>query len=360
MTSSPHSQEPFFLTCDNAKQLARTSESLCFLLIFIGIVINASVCGIMLRNKIVLKNFSNFFVFHLSVVDLVFRLLTVRPLIYLSVVYTADNEHIPCKLFQFFSSICGAAFFVTLVVISVDVYRDASSPLKGLMSRRAPFLVVSVIWLYAVICSAPVIYSSQSVAYLRISETSVNTTQGKLENCSVPKLCDYLKHWSSQLSSTLYFVMAFLVPLVVMVTLFVITYVYLRRDYNNDSISVETVKAKQKVTQMLINLSLGVVICWGPVVLISMLRSYDIMKGVSHDIVLILLIVSELMKFLNSLFNPLVFACYIPNFRKDFLGNCLCAGKCFKSRNETEQPSLRLGSLHMIQSTEYRDSQTMM
>lgn len=145
-----------------------------------------------------------------------------------------------------------------------------------------------------------------------------------------------------------------------MVTLFVITYVYLRRDYNNDSISVETVKAKQKVTQMLINLSLGVVICWGPVVLISMLRSYDIMKGVSHDIVLILLIVSELMKFLNSLFNPLVFACYIPNFRKDFLGNCLCAGKCFKSRNETEQPSLRLGSLHMIQSTEYRDSQTMM
>ena len=152
MSSSPHSQEPFFLTCDNARQLARSSESLFFVLIFIGIVINASVCGVMLRNKIVLKNLSNFFVFHLSAVDLVFRLLTVGPLIYLSVVYTSDKEDIPCKFFQFSSSICGAAFFVTLVVISVDVYRDASSPPKRLMSRRKPFLVVAVVWLYAVIC----------------------------------------------------------------------------------------------------------------------------------------------------------------------------------------------------------------
>ena len=359
MSSSPHSQEPFFLTCDNARQLARSSESLCFVLIFIGIVINASVCGVMLRNKIVLKNLSNFFVFHLSAVDLVFRLLTVGPLIYLSVVYTSDKEDIPCKFFQFSSSICGAAFFVTLVVISVDVYRDASSPPKRLMSRRKPFLVVAVVWLYAVICSAPVIHSTQSVTYLGISETSVNTTQGKLENCSVPRLCDNLKHWSSQLSSTLYFVMAFFVPLVVMVTLFVMTYLYLSRDYNSGSISVETVKAKRKVTKMLITLSLGVVICWGPVVLIAMLRSYDILNGVSYDIVLILLIISELMKFLNSLFNPLVFAFYIPNFRKDLLGICLCAGKCAKSRNEAEKPSLRLGSLHMIQSTEYRDSQMM-
>ena len=195
------------------------------------------------------------------------------------------------------------------------------------------------------------------MTYLGISETSVNTTQGKLENCSVPRLCDYLKHWSSQLSSTLYFVMAFFVPLVVMVTLFVMTYLYLSRDYNSGSISVETVRAKRKVTKMLITLSLGVVICWGPVVLISMLRSYDLLNGVSYDIVLILLIISELMKFLNSLFNPLVFAYYIPNFRKDLLGICLCAGKCAKSRNEAEKPSLRLGSLHMIQSTEYRDSQ---
>lgn len=358
MSSSSHAQDVFILTCDKAKQLAKASESLCFSLIFLGIVINASVCGIMLRNKIVLKNLSNFFVFHLSVVDLIFRLLTVGPLIYLSAEYTTDHADVPCKLFHFFSSIFGAAFFVTLVVISVDVYRDAASPLKGLLSRRTPFLVVFAVWLYAIICSAPVIYSSQSASYSEILNALPNDPQGELMNCSVPKLCDYLRHWSGQLSNTLFFVMAFIVPLVVIVTLFVLTFFHLRRDHNSGTISSETAKAKQKLTRMLIALSMGVVICWGPVVIISTLRSFNMLNGQS-DVVLVLVIVSELMKYLNSLFNPLIFAYYIPNFKKDLLGLYFCR-ICCGTAKEAEQPSIRPKHLQMIHSTEYRDSQTMM
>ena len=148
------------MSCNTAKEIARISEGEVFLLIFLGVVINATVCGIMIRNKCVLKNFSNFFVFHLSVVDLIFLLTTVGPLIYLSTVYTREHAVIPCKFFHFFSAICGVAFFVTLVVISVDVYRDAASPFKRIMSRRTPFLVLPGVWLYAAICSGPVMYSA--------------------------------------------------------------------------------------------------------------------------------------------------------------------------------------------------------
>lgn len=359
MSSPTSGHDAFFMTCDTAKLIARISESLVFSLIFLGIVINSTVCGIMLRNKCVLKNLSNFFVFHLSVVDLIFRLLTVGPLIYLSTVYTTEQAHIPCKLFHFFSSACGAAFFVTLVVVSVDVYRDAAMPLKGLMSRRTPFLIVLGVWLYAAVCSGPVMYSAQSVYYSEISEITPNMTTGELKNCSVPKLCDFLRNWGGQLSSTLFFLMAFLAPLVVVVTLFVITYVYLRRDYNKGTISKETASTKRKVTRMLTVLSLGVVICWGPTVFVSMVRSYDAMNNVPSDAVLILTIVSELMKFLNSLFNPLIFAYYIPNFKKDWFWLCACC-KCNGRRNKTEQPSVQPKHLHVIQSTEYRDSQTMM
>lgn len=358
MSTSPSEDDVLVMSCDTAKQIARISEATVFCLIFLGIVINATVCGIMLRNKCVLKNLSNFFVFHLSVVDLIFRLLTVGPLIYLSTVYTTGQAAIPCKLLHFFSAACGAAFFVTLVVISVDVYRDAASPLKGLMSRRTPFLVVFGVWLYAAICSGPVMYSAQSVFYTEIPEVTPNVTV-KWRNCSVPKMCDFLRNWGGQLSSTLYFVMAFLAPLVVIVVLFLITYVYLHRDFNSGTISNETANAKRKVTRMLSVLSLGVVACWGPTVFISMLRSYDVMNEVPSDIVLVLAIASELMKFLNSLFNPLIFACFIPNFKKDWFGLCSCC-RCCGPGEETEQPSLRPKHLHMIQSTEFRDSQTMM
>lgn len=345
------------MTCSTAKEIARISEGVVFFLIFLGVVINATVCGIMIRNKCVLKNLSNFFVFHLSVVDLIFRLTTVGPLIYLSTVYTREEAGIPCKLFHFFSAICGAAFFVTLVVISVDVYRDAASPLKGIMSRRTPFLVLLGVWLYAGICSGPVMYSAESILYTEIPEMSSNVTQ-ELRNCSVPKLCDYLRNWGGQLSSTLFFVMALLAPLAVIVTLFFITYAYLHRDKSNGTISNETAGAKRKVTRMLGVLCLGVVLCWGPNVLITMFRSYDVMDDAPSDVVLILTIASEMTKFLNSIFNPLIFAYYIPNFKKDWFGLCSCC-KCCRA-DEVQHPPLRKPHLHMVQSTEYRDSQTMM
>lgn len=357
MSTPPDEDDILLMTCETAKQIARAAEATVFILIFLGIVINATVCGAMLRNKCVLKNLSNFFVFHLSVADLIFRVLTVGPLIYLSSVFTTAQSAIPCKLLHFFSAACGAAFFVTLVVISVDVYRDAASPIKGLMSRRTPFLVVFGVWLYAAVCSGPLMYSAQSVLYTEIPEVTPNMT-GDLKNCSVPKLCDFYRNWSGQLSTTLYFVLAFLVPLVVMAVLFLVTYIYLRRDYKSGAISKETANAKGKITRMLSALSLGVVICWGPTVLISMLRSYDRLADVRPDIVLILTIVAELMKFMNSLFNPLIFACYIPNFRKDWFGlcgRCKCCGK----EKEVENPAIRHRH-NIVQSTEFRDSQTMM
>lgn len=343
------------MTCATAKQIAKASEVTVFFLIFTGIVINATVCGVMLKNKCVLKNLSNFFVFHLSVADLIFRVLTVGPLIYLSTVFSAKEGTVPCKLLHFFSSACGAAFFVSLLVISVDVYRDAAYPLKGLMSRRTPFVVVFVVWLYAAICSGPLMYSAQSILYTQISEADQNLTE-ELKNCSVPKLCDLYQNWSGQLSTTMYFLLAFIVPLVVMVFLFVVTFIYLKKDVKNGTISKETANAKKKITRMLSALSMGVVICWGPSVFISMLRSFDVLAEVRPDIVLILTIITELMKFVNSLFNPLIFACYIPNFRKDWFGFCLCH-RCRKEEIETPNPAIRR---RQIQSTEYRDSQTMM
>ena len=340
------------MSCETAKKIAVTSEGTVFALIGLGIIINTTVCAVMLRNKCVLKNMSNFFIFHLSLTDLIFRVLTVGPLIYLSTVYTTKESETPCKLLHFFSSACAAAFFFSLVVISVDVFRDAAYPLKGVMSRRTPFIVVFIAWFYAAICSAPLIYSAQSLLYTELPEVARNIT-GELRNCSVPKLCDLYRNWSGQLSTTLYFVMAFLAPIVVKAILFLLTVVVVTRSQKESVLSSTNAASKVRVTRMLCVLSLGVMLCWGPTVVVSMLRSYDALASLPPDSVVIVAITVELLKFVNSLFNPLIFACFIPNFRKDLTAFCC---KCCLS-DQAEKPQFKAKA---IVSTDFRDSQTMM
>lgn len=128
-------------------------------MIFIGIVINVIVCGVMLKNKCVLKNLLNFFVFYLFVVDLIFWLLIVGFLIYLSIVFSVEEGIILCKLLYFFFLVCGVVFFVLFLVIFVDVYCDVVYFLKGFMLCCMFFVVVFVVWLYVVICSGLLMYS---------------------------------------------------------------------------------------------------------------------------------------------------------------------------------------------------------
>lgn len=131
-TASPTETETSLVTtCTEAQSLAVATQVVVYCLIALGIVLNTAVSVLMLRNKVVGKNVSNFFIFHLSVVDLVFRVLVTAPLVYMTVGSSIENITIACKGTFFVSAMCGCATFVSLVLIALDVYKESSYTLRG-------------------------------------------------------------------------------------------------------------------------------------------------------------------------------------------------------------------------------------
>lgn len=308
------------MSCQTANAIDRFWEITVPCLIAIGIVINVVICIDMICQRIVTKNFANFFVFHLSLVDIIFRVLTIVPWIMLTSTDSTERSGPLCKVLQVFNAMCGAAFFASLALISGYVYRNSASPLKGMesLSRMWVTRAVTIVWVYAAASSCLLIASACSVRYTELPEVAANMTE-ELKNCSVPKLCDLQRDWSGQSSSTVYFVMGFCIPMVIIVTLSMKMHIHhnhIQRELHDQSQSHFTHRAEENIVRMLVVLSIVVAVTWGPTSFIFMVRSYGHrVEQLSSDAVLGILITAEILKFFNSLPNPLIFYCFMPNYR---------------------------------------------
>ena len=190
------------------------------------------------------------------------------------------------------------------------------------MYSPQPILLALAVWLYAAISSAPYLYSTKSLVYTDLPEaTGMEPLNSK--NCSLPKICDLSHNWSGKLSTTLYMVLAIFVPLTIMIVLHVKTSANLEQRSRSKTIQRIVASSKIKITRMLMVLALGAVISWGPGAVVSLLRSYEVgLHDLDFDIVLVIAKTVEVMQFLNSVMNPLIFACFIANFRRDYFGLC--------------------------------------
>lgn len=177
------------------------------LLIVLGIIVNLAICFVMLRKNRYRGNKSNLFILHLSVTELVYRLLIFPVVIYIAV-QTSAVSSIHCKLISFISETCGSAILVSLVAIAIDRYQHIVHPLGSFKSKKKTFSQVSLVWLYASIISIPYVISAES-----ISDSKFPETQGmRCTNCTVRKLCDIPQNLIGQLSVILYFLLAFAFP----------------------------------------------------------------------------------------------------------------------------------------------------
>ena len=86
--------------------------------IILGIIVNVAICLVMLRKKRYRRNSSNFFILHLSVTELVYRLLVFPILIWLAVPSSAITTPL-CNVLTVFSHIFGSVVFPSLVAITL-------------------------------------------------------------------------------------------------------------------------------------------------------------------------------------------------------------------------------------------------
>ncbi|CAH3197528.1 unnamed protein product [Porites evermanni] len=223
----------------------------------------------MLRKKRYNRNGSNFFIMHLSMVELFYRSL-VFPIIVIFAIPAIGITDIQCKAIAFFSKTCSTAIFGSLVAIAIDRYQNIVHPLQKLKSRRKPVLLVSLLWLCATVLSCPFVASVESISVLEIPEARGMSCN----ECAHQKICDIPQNVLGHSSTTLYFFCAFVVPLMIISVLYIKVAIFLHQRSNNGMMNRVAARSRTKAVRMLVLIVLGYVFSLGPSVFLAMLRSF--------------------------------------------------------------------------------------
>ena len=311
---------------DNSSLIATYNSDFIFLSFMIycvlflsGAVLNIIVVFVMARRSgKIRQNISSFLIFHLSVTHLCNFSVT---LFYLGGVYglNAMNSS-SCKATVFIDLACTATIFSSLVAIAWDRHRNVLRPFKSLAPRhlKTYLMLVAAIWTYAFITSVPFIYSVRTFSAVICPEDNNGT-----EPCKEYSWCDLPSDWITQLSKTIYFMLAFVIPLIYMFFTYTKIAVSLWKRSKNGTIHGAVAKCKVRSTRLMVAAVLGFALCWGPTFWIDLLSAYG-----AFESTFILRIWCWIATTLSSCVNPVIYAFLSPEFRKHFLKFCCCCCTC--------------------------------
>ncbi|XP_068740812.1 neuropeptide FF receptor 1-like [Montipora capricornis] len=305
----------FLRSYDEAKSAFGVILFLLSALIILGIIVNAFICYVMLRKQRYQRNGSNFFILHLSLTELVYRFLVFPVIIWLTVP-SSTMTTVQCKTISVFSHTFSSAIFPSLVAIAMDRYQNIIHPLETLKSKRKPIFFVWLIWLYAAIASCPFSACVKSIPIVEIPEARGMSCN---DECIGRKICDIDRALPGQMATTLYFLIAFAIPVATIVILYTKVAIFLRQRSRNGMMNKVAARSKAKAVRMLIITVTGYVLSLGPAVVLSMLRSYGIFNNTPFGVMLLVSWSAEFASYASSLGNPLIYAYYNADFRKEII-----------------------------------------
>ncbi|KAL9957965.1 hypothetical protein ACROYT_G034925, partial [Oculina patagonica] len=299
------------LTRSNSANYFFGSIIVYYVLFACGAVLNSIVVFVMLRSGKIRQNISSFLIFHLSLTHLFYLILSFFKIIG---PFIADSTS--CKAASVMDLACAAAIFNSLVAIAWDRYRNVLRPFQSLAPKhwKTYILLVAAIWTYAFITSVPFIYSVRTEFRVICSKDNNGT-----ESCKTYNFCHLPSDWKTQLSKTIYFLLAFVIPLMYMFLAYTKIAVSLWERSKNGIIHGAVAKSKVKSTRLMVVAVLGFVFCWGPTFWLDLLTVYG---AVEHS--LILWILCFLTQTSSSCINPAIYAFFSPEFRKLFVRFCCC------------------------------------
>ena len=315
-TSDKNSSQPRFYRNDYVYLF----EVAYYALLSCGAVLNIMVVFVMVRSGKIRQNISSFLIFHLSVTHLLLHL-TVP--IFWNIHYLKGNSS-SCKVLVFIDYACAATIFNSLVAIAWDRHRNVLRPFASLAPRRLKtyFQLVAAIWMYAFVTSVPFIYSVTTDTEVICSKEN-NAT----ETCKEYSFCDLPSDWKTQLSKTIYFLLAFVIPLMYMFLVYTKIAVCLWKRSKNGAIHGAVAKCKVKSTRLMVVAVLGFGLCWGPTFWVDLLNVYGAESETNFE----LRIWCYLAQISSSCLNPAIYAFFSPEFRKlvSKFCCCCCTRRCF-------------------------------
>ena len=175
--------------------------------------------------------------------------------------------------------------------------------------------LVSLVWLYATIVSIPAVVSVRSISINELPEAEGM----ECKTCSDKRICDTPQNAIGQVSTTSYFVFAFLVPLILIFVLYTKIVIVLHRRRNNGMMHKVAARSKSKAVRMLILAVIGYALSLGPGALLAMLRSYGNLNNTSFYQKFAVSWMVEIVQLTSSLGNPIIYAYYNGDFRKELV-----------------------------------------
>lgn len=318
LSMKPGSTVLLIRSYEEARNVFAVSLSLNLLLIVLGIIVNAIICCVMLRGNRYKRNSSNLFLTHLSVVELVYRLVIFPILIYFAVP-AWGIQSFQCKVVSFFTHISASAIFVSLAAIAADRYRNIVHPLENLKSNRKPSWLLSMVYVYATVISIPLVVSVKAVPVLKIPEAKGMICDA---DCASKKLCDITQNSLGRSSTTLYFIIAFVIPLALIFILYTKIAIFLHCRGKNGMMHKVAVRSTSKAIRMLIITVCGYMFSLGPGVVVAVSRSYGIFNGTPFGTMFLLNALVDFASYSSSLGNPLIYSYYNGDFRKAIVQVC--------------------------------------
>lgn len=321
-----------------------------WLFLAVGTLENILVCLVMSRVfKARASHFSSklssFFILHLAITDLIFR--AVRFFLLVCHMKRIELSTGECKLAIFSSFTCAGVTFILLAAIAIDRYAHILFPIRSLSFAPKTYLALLFIWIYAIlVCSGFI--ASATVSEPRFSHHRhwrntngrlfLNLTENKTAlRCHLkpPRHCipGTLSTLSRQISFTIYFLFAFVVPLLCIVISYSRIVLFLRRKAKTTGmVNRHRARAKLRAITMFVKVVLSFLVSWGPIMILDMIASYTKPRTTKIDRIGIFPArpLFNCITLTSSIFNPIIYAFGDASFRRN-----LRLLLCFRKRRST-------------------------
>nr|XP_029719047.1 allatostatin-A receptor-like isoform X1 [Aedes albopictus] len=253
-----------------------------------------------------MRSTTNLLIINLAAADLLFVIFCVP--------FTATDYILPewpfglmwCKFVQYMIVVTAHASAYTLVLMSLDRFLAVVHPITSMSIRteKNAVIAITVAWFIIVTTAIPVAISHGVLHY--------PSRGGDYTAC----LFLHTEGYSLIAFHVSFFLSSYVVPLTLISMLYVGMLARLWKGAPGGRVSAESRRGKKRVTRMVVVVVLAFAICWCPIQIILVLKSFDVYE-VTHASIIIQ-IVAHVLAYTNSCINPVLYAFLSDNFRKAF------------------------------------------
>ena len=285
-------------------------------IVLLGLLGNLLVILVVVSDKH-MRNTTNILILSLAVADLLF--------IVFCVPFTATMYALPiwpfgelwCKVVQYLMFVCAYASVYTLVLMSLDRYLAVVHAIRSMSFRteRNTWLAVAATWAVILLGHVPLVLDYGIMPYEHMGEN--RTT------------CVNLAHqqnvYGARVFYSCFLTFGYVVPLSVVCCLYGL--MLKRLLYGvvpGGNQSAESIRAKKRVTRMVIIVVIIFAVCWLPIQIILVLQHFQAYPR--GEVAFIgLQMASNCLAYMNSCVNPFLYAFLSDNFRRSFRKFLCCA-----------------------------------